>query len=46
MSEKEKKSPTIFSIIKEAITKQQLKKFGPCSYELDERFRKESEKKK
>lgn len=46
MSEKEKKSPTIFSKIKEAFVKQQLRKLGPCSYELDERFRKESETKK
>ncbi len=46
MSEKEKKSPTIFQKLFGVIVKRQIKKLGPCSYEMQDRLLDEVKKKK
>ncbi len=46
MSEKEKKSPTLLQKLLKAFVDHRLKKFGPCSYEMQDRLLDEAKKRK
>lgn len=46
MSEKEKKSPTIFQKLIKALVDRRIKKLGPCSYEMQDRLLEVAKKKK